>query len=129
VRRVVDWPAAVRGTSRAFTILILGGIVAPLVGRALAGGPVNLLSVYWLPIIAAVGYLVGGLYVGSATQAWLQGILAALGAWLLTLPIFLLAEGLTHADALGVDAGIAVVAGAVGGVLGALRRSRRLGER
>lgn len=84
----VDGSALVRAASRGFTVLLLGGVVQPWVIRA---APV--LGYWWLVIVAAAAFvLAAASAVRRASVARLhlaQGALAALGSYLLIVPIVL----------------------------------------
>jgi hypothetical protein len=90
----VDVPVAVRGASAGFTVLVVGGLLALLLGFKLpAAAPL-------LGIAAAVGGVyVAARRIGTATFPALHGAVAAVGAYLLALPIvFLMTQNWTPAD-------------------------------
>lgn len=70
--------ALVRGASIGFSILLIGGFAAPLAARFPLIGP------YWLTITAVIAFLAAGLRTRGRLS---HGVLAAVGAYLLILPL------------------------------------------
>lgn len=111
----LDPAALARGASAGFTVLVVGELLGPLASRIDPTlGPV------WLSLVGAAGFTAAGLRVGLATRTWLQGALAAEAAFVLTVPLRLIA-GLGQSRralvALVVSAAFAIVLGAVAGAL------------
>lgn len=80
----IDTPHAVRGASAGFSVLLIGGLLAPMVGMA---APV--LGSVWLTLAAIVAFIVSARRIGRATMPELQGALAALLSYVLVLPLIL----------------------------------------
>lgn len=79
----------VRGCSRGFGVLLIGGLVQPLVGLTWAP-----LAYVWLPLVAAAAFVVAGVTAtprGGEPEAWRQAPMAALWSYLLILPLVLVA--------------------------------------
>ncbi|MCR1785741.1 hypothetical protein KVF89_24605 [Nocardioides carbamazepini] len=80
----IDVPGAVRGASTGFSVLILGGLVAPfltLASTAAAAG--------WLAAVAVVAFAVAARHSRLAGSPGLHGAVAALIAYALVLPLIL----------------------------------------
>ncbi|MEU4377230.1 hypothetical protein [Pseudonocardia alni] len=114
----VDTLAAVRGASSGFTVLVLGGLSAPLVG-ALAPA----LASAWVVVIGVVAFVVAGVRIGGATSPVLHGAAAAVGAFLLVLPLVLWFSSPAPPAAQLVGSLLAALV--VGGAAGALGDRRR----
>jgi hypothetical protein len=113
----IDAVAVIRGASTGFSILLAGGIVTPVV----AGVP--LVGRYWLITTAIVAFVVAGLRIGSSRTPALQGVLAAVGAYLLVLPVVRMASGGWDVNQVLATLGAAVVVGGTSSFL-AGRRGR-----
>jgi len=116
---LIDAPKAVRGASTGFTILVLGGLSAPV---AVALLPV--VGIAWLPLVAVVAFVVAAARIGSAPNPWVHGVVSALSAYLLVLPLVVLG-GRPNPAQIAMTAGAAVVVGAVTGLVQGIRRDRR----
>ena len=117
----IDGPAAVRAASTGFTVLLLGGLLAPL-----AASLVPVVGQFALAIVAAAGFVVAGRGIGNARSTVLHGACAAVGSYLLVLPLVLWSSS----TAGGVDvtqvvatAGTAVVVGGLAGHIAGRRRA------
>ncbi|MEN8674044.1 hypothetical protein [Nocardioides sp.] len=80
-------PVMLRGGSRGFTVLLLGGVVQPLVGVLSAP-----LGYVWLLLVALAAFVVAArtaLPAGSAQEAWPNGPGAASISYALVLPLVL----------------------------------------
>ncbi|MBA0126505.1 hypothetical protein H0B56_13220 [Haloechinothrix sp. YIM 98757] len=84
----IDVASIVRGASTAFTILVIGGLMTVVVA-----GAVPVLGYVWLPVVAAVAFAVAGWRATTPSSPVLQGALAALGGYLLALPLVLFGTG------------------------------------
>ncbi|KAA9165978.1 hypothetical protein FPZ12_003210 [Amycolatopsis acidicola] len=113
----VDAPGVVRGASTGFTVLVLGGLAAPL------GALVPVAGTVWLPVVALVAFVVAAARVGTAPRPWLHGMVAALSAYLLVLPLVLLG-GSHDVGQMGLTFLAAVLVGAGSGFLAGYRRDR-----
>ncbi len=82
----VDFPVAVRGASSGFTVLVIGALQSQLILLVAPRSPA--LVVVFAPYV--LGSYVAARKVGNATAPALHGTAAAVGAFLLTLPVLLL---------------------------------------
>lgn len=114
--RGVDLATMIRGASLGFSVLVLGGLVAPLAARLPVLGPV------WLPVVAAVAFALAGSRIGVATAPARHGGVAAVSAYLLVVPLVMMAPVRPEMPALGLSAGAAVLVGALAGAVAARRR-------
>lgn len=106
----MDGPRLVSGASRGFTILALGGVVQPLVGAALP-----LLGFYWLVLVALAAFVAAARRGCGVSKPVRQGAAAALGSYLLMLPVVHMATGELIPVQVACTAVLAVVTGAVTG--------------
>jgi hypothetical protein len=113
----VDAPGVVKGASTGFTVLVVGGLAAPLGTLVPVAGPA------WLPIVAVVAFVVAALRIGAAPRPWLHGTVAALSSYLLVLPLVLLG-GTRDVRQMLLTALAAVVVGAIAGFVAGRRRDR-----
>lgn len=92
IRGDLDGAALVRAGSRGFTVLLLGGVVQPWVLKV-----APLLGYWWLMMVAVVAFCIAATSaVRRASVARLhpaQGALAALGSYLLIVPVVLHVAG------------------------------------
>lgn len=103
----VDPVAVVRGASSAFSVLVIGGLLAPIV--AAVSVPAAML---WLPLTAVAAFVVAGVRAASSPWPPLGGAAAALSGYLLVLPLVLLDPAGRNPGQIGATAAIAIVAGA-----------------
>lgn len=115
----VDAPLVVRGASSGFTVLLLGGLAMPL---AVAFVPV--VGRGWLPFVALLAFVASALRVGSARRPWLHGLVSAMSAYLLVLPLVSLG-GAADPGQIGLTSVAAVVMGSATGFVSGRRRNRR----
>ena len=116
--RPVDVPNAVRGASTGFSVLVIGGLLGPmttLVSTAFA--------TVWLTGVAVVAFVVAARRSQDAGSPARHGMVAALLAYVLVLPLLLPFEAARNWPQIALTAVTAVVVGAVTGVVAA-RRSR-----
>lgn len=103
----LDGVRLVRGASRGFTILALGGAVQPWIGTVSSS-----LGYYWLLIVAAAAFALAARATSGTTSPIRHGAIAALSSYLLVLPLVFMAAGTlpidqvayTSATALGIGA-------------------------
>lgn len=111
MRGELDGPALVRGGSRGFTVLLLGGVVQPWVTKVL---PV--LGYWWLALVAVIAFGVaatGAVRGASASRLHpTQGALAALGSYLLVVPVVLHVAGFVPWGQVVSTAALGLVVGA-----------------
>lgn len=112
----IDWGYAARGASTALTILVLGGLSAPIAARVPVVGP------WWLILTAVVAFAVAGSRIGDALSPVLHGATTALIGYLLVLPLVALGAGELPPSQLVFTALVAVVVGGGSGVLAGRRR-------
>jgi len=82
----IDFPVAVRGASSGFSVLVIGILLGQLILLVAPRSPA--LAVVFAPYV--LGSYVAARKVGNATVPALHGIAAAVGAFLLTVPLLLL---------------------------------------
>lgn len=115
----IDPVAIVRGSSSGFTVLVLGGLLAPI-----ASTMVPVLGSYALVIAAVVGFATAAWKQAAAQRPGLGGAIAAVGAYLLVLPLVYMGQ---HGVNLTQVAATLATAVAVGALVG-LAASRRISE-
>ena len=114
----IDWVALVRGASTGFSVLVVGGLAAPIMSNLpLVGAP-------WLIITAVVAFVVAGSRIGHAVTPAVQGASTAVAAYLLCLPLVVLATRSLDLSQLGLTMLTAVLMGGLAGHLAGRRRSR-----
>jgi len=106
----VDVPQAVRGASSGFSVLLIGGLIAPL-----ASIPSPLLGSVWVTTTAIVAFVVAGRKIGAATSPELQGAVASVLAYMLVLPLLLPFEAGRNAQQILLTFSTAACVGAVSG--------------
>lgn len=121
----VDMPAAVRGIGRGFLILVGGGLVAP----ALAMSSSHMLGSVLLAGSAALAFVVAAVKQGHTVNGALHGMIAAIGAYLLMLPLVVLAPAGRDAHQISMTFAAAAVVGAVAGGADQRWRTRKTGGR
>lgn len=109
----VDPVVGVKAASRGFTVLALGAVVQPWVGHLLPP-----LGYVWLVVVAVASFVTAAWTAGSTLHPVRQGVVGALGAYALMVPLVHLATG--SLDPVQV-AGTTVTAVVVGAVTGWLR--------
>lgn len=116
---LVDMPNAVRGASTGFSILLIGGLLAPMVGIASA-----VLATVWLTGIAVVAFAVAARRSRLAGAPAAHGAAAALFSYVLVLPLLLPFEQSRDPIQILLTAVTAVVVGAGCGSIAAGRAWR-----
>lgn len=112
----IDVPGAVRGASTGFSILVLGGLVAPfwtLLATPVAAG--------WLALVAVVAFAVAARHSRRAGNPGLHGAVAAVIAYALVLPLILPFEQGRNPGQIGLTVVTAVVVGWLAGTAFARR--------
>ncbi|WP_226361349.1 hypothetical protein [Pseudonocardia sp. ICBG1142] len=115
----VDWVSLVRGASLAFSVLVIGGLAAPLGSQIPVVGPA------WLIITAIVAFVLAGYRIGDAVDPRVHGAGAAVAGCLLVLPLVVLGTGGLDPTQLVLTLLTAVVMGAIAGHLAGRNRDRR----
>lgn len=88
---VLGYPAVVRGAFRGFGVLFVGGLVHPVVARL-----VEPLGYVWLLLVALVAFGVAAVAAtphGTPVPAWRQAPVAAVGSYLLIVPLVQVGAG------------------------------------
>lgn len=114
----IDVPNAVRGASTGFSILLIGGLLAPfltLVSVAAAAG--------WLALVAVVAFAVAARRSQRAGKPAVHGAAAAVFAYALVLPLLLPFEQGRNVGQILLTLATAVVVGAGVGSIAARGRS------
>jgi hypothetical protein len=112
----IDVPNAVRGASTGFSILLIGGLLAPM--ATLVSVPV---AVVWLAGVSVVAFVVAARRSRPANAPALHGAVAAVLAYVLVLPLLLPFEQGRDVRQILLTLATAVVIGAVTGALAARR--------
>lgn len=120
----LDVVVVVRGASRGFTVLLLGGVVQPWIGTL-----VPPLGAVWLTLVAVTAFTWaawprGAGWLRPRLDRGLHGVAAALGSYLLVLPLVLSAAGFIPWIQVAFTAASAVVSGGLTGALAEPRPSR-----
>lgn len=115
----VDWVSLVRGASICFSVMVVGGLSAPLGSRIPVVGPA------WLILTAVVAFVVAGYRIGDALDPRVQGAGAAVTGYLLVLPLTVMATGTLDPRQFGLTLLTAIVMGALAGHLAGRNRDRR----
>lgn len=116
----IDPSAAARGASRGFTILLLGGLSVPIVASV-----VPPLGSVWLTLTSVAAFVAAAWHAAVSECPARQGALTALGAYLLVLPLVVVATHQLSAAQIAVTAIVAITVGAVTGWTRARIAARR----
>jgi hypothetical protein len=121
-RSVEESAALMRGAFRGFGVLVIGGLAQPLASLAYAP-----LGYVWLPLVAVIAFVwAAAIACPPSPNPLPTGVLAALGAYLLAVPLVLMASG--SIDLLQV-ALTSATAASTGAATGAVTRRRQSKER
>lgn len=104
----IDPVAVVRGASTAFSVLLLGGLLAPLVAAVFP-----LLAMVWLPLTAVAAFVIAGVRAASSPWPPLGGAASALSGYLLILPLVLINPAGRHLGQIAATAATALLVGAI----------------
>jgi hypothetical protein len=117
----IDVPVAVKGSFRGLVVLVVGTVLLPAVARLLpAVAPV------WLSVIVVMGFAIAAVHQGVAVRPVAQALYAAVGAYLLVVPLAWMAPAGRDVGRLLVMGSAAVITGvATGAVIALVRRWRR----
>lgn len=110
----IDPVAAVRGMSSGFSVLVIGSLLVPVVASQL---PV--VGSFGLTLAAIVAFIVAATRQGDATVPASQGATAALGAYLLVLPLVYMTTHRWDLMQIGLTVLAALVVGAITGSVAA----------
>lgn len=111
--QAIDPVAAVRGMSSGFSVLVIGSLLAPILASqsAVLGGIA-------LTLTAIAGFAAAARRQGTCRVPAVQGITAAVGAYLLVVPLIYLASSQFNFAQMGLTLLTAVVVGALVGQFG-----------
>ena len=116
----VDVAAAVRAASTGLSVLLLGGLMTPI-----AQAYLPVVGQFWLLLVSVAAFATAGSQVGDAELTHVHGACAALGSFLLVLPLVFwyppAGAGLDFAQIVSA-AGAALVVGALAGHVAGRRR-------
>jgi hypothetical protein len=115
----IDMIALVKGASMAFSVLVIGGLATPLIASLV---PVASAGTLWVVLVSAAAFTLAGRRIGEATHPALHGAAAALGAYLLVLPLIALWGAPLVWWQVAVTALVAAAVGAVAGFVSGRRR-------
>jgi hypothetical protein len=108
----VDVPNAVRGASTGFSVLLVGGLVAPM--TTLVSVP---FARVWLAGVAVVAFAIAARRSRLASSPAVHGAVAAVLAYVLVLPLLLPFPAARHPLQIGLTLATAVVVGAITGLV------------
>lgn len=116
----IDVAAVTRGSFRGFLVLVMGTLLLPLVAREFAG-----VTTIWLSLVSVAAFAFAACHQGIARRAVWQGTAAAVGAFVLVLPLLLTSPAVHEPGPLLMTAATALVVGAaVGAGVAGTRRAR-----
>ena len=106
--------AVIRGIFRGFAVLFVGGMIQPLIAQLS-----SVVAYAWLPIVAVVAFGAAAVLAtppGTPTDGWRQGPLAAVGSYLMVLPLVRLGAGELPVLQLALTTATAVLTGTAVGL-------------
>ena len=115
----VDVVAAARGASAGFSVLLIGGLMAPLVAviaPSVAG--------VWIPAVAVAAFTVAAWRPHRASNPIVHGAVCAVGAYVLVLPLLLPFEAGRNWKYIAITFAMAVVIGGLAGLVGPRFRNK-----
>lgn len=112
----IDVPNAVRGASTGFSILLVGGLLAPMLTLVS-----TLATAMWLAAVAVLAFAVAGRRSQRAGIPALHGVFAAVLAYVLVLPLLLPFEQGRNLGQIAQTLLTAVLVGALAGTVSARR--------
>lgn len=115
----VDGVHLVRGGSLAFTVLVIGGLAAPL------GAQIPLVGPLWLILTAVLAFVLAGYRIGDAADPRVHGAVAATVGYLLVAPLVVMTTGTLDFAQFGFTGLTAIVVGGLAGHLAGRNRVRR----
>ena len=115
----VDWVNLVRGASLAFSVLVIGGLSAPMGSQVPVVGPA------WLIVSAVCAFVLAGYRIGDAAEPRVHGAGAAVVGYLLVVPLVVLGTGGLDPAQLVLTVLTAVLVGGLAGHLAGRNRDRR----
>ncbi|MBN9739298.1 MULTISPECIES: hypothetical protein [unclassified Pseudonocardia] len=115
----VDGINLVRGASLAFSVLVVGGLAAPLGSRIPVIGPL------WLILVSLLAFVLAGYRIGSATDPKVHGAVTAVIGYLLVVPLVTMASGFLDVQQFVLTTLCAIVMGGLAGHLAGRNRTPR----
>lgn len=112
--RALGYADVIRGAFRGFGVLLIGGLVHPLVAQLLEP-----LGYVWLPLVAVLAFGVAAVAAtpkGTPVTAWRQAPIAAIGSYLMILPLVRAGSGELPLMQLLLTTVIAILAGVAVGL-------------
>lgn len=103
----------VRGASRGFTVLVLGGLLTPVVAAVAPA----VLTQFWVLLVAVVAFALAGAKARATECPWLHGAAAAVGSFTLLIPLWLLARGDSSPVQMLLTLVLALVVGGLSGAI------------
>lgn len=114
----IDRAACVCGMSTGFGVLVTGALLQPIANAVPA------LGANFLLVTAIVGFAIAGSRIGNARRPGPHGAAAAVGSYLLILPLVLASSAGIDPSQIGATGGVAVAVGATAGFCRAWLRGR-----
>lgn len=114
----------VRAASAGFTVLLLGGLLGPIVVALLPLAPEQEPVVFgwWTTVVAIAGFVFAGSRIGESAQPAVHGAGAAVGAYLLVLPLLIFGSAAPTITTMLLAALVALVVGGATGLVAGRRR-------
>lgn len=104
----------IRGIFRGFAVLFIGGMVQPLIGQLS-----TIVAFAWLPLVAVLAFVAAAVVATppeTPTDGWRQGPLAAVGSYLMILPLVRIGSGELPVLQLALTTATAVLTGTAVGL-------------
>ena len=118
-RSALETAEMIRGAFRGFGVLVIGGLAQPLVGMLLEP-----LGYVWLPLVAVVAFCWSAKIAAAKAQSPVPtGAIAALGSYLLAVPLVLMATSSLDPIQALLTSVTAVVVGSLTGFVIQVRRA------
>lgn len=119
----VDPVAAARGASSGFSVLMIGGLMAPIVAVKAPS-----IAAVWLTATAVIAFVVAAWRPHRASSPAIHGCVAALASYILVLPLILPFKQGRDPWQIGLTTLTAVVVGAMACMIGTEVRRRRAAQ-
>lgn len=103
-----------RGAGRGFNVLLIGGLLAPLAGY------LPVVGLVWLALVAVAAFSFAGLAIRDVPNPAIHGAMAAVGSYLLILPLVVMATRQLDLTQVLITSLTAVLVGAAVGRLASL---------
>lgn len=119
-RAAIDVPVAIRGGSAGFSVLLIGGLLTPMVAMISPA-----VGSAWLVLTAVVAFIVAARRTGTAARPAVHGVIAAVFAYVLVLPLLLPFAAGRNLPQILLTFATAIIVGAATGWLQHWRTSKR----